>query len=83
MDVTKPYEFIGLGAMDVTKPYEFIGFGAMDVTKPTGACQNNIEIMSNLTAAKHISVEWARISVATAPGSLTPFVIHHIKGPLS
>ncbi len=34
MDVTKPYEVIGLGAMDVTKPYEFIGFGAMDVTKP-------------------------------------------------
>jgi hypothetical protein len=33
-DVTKPYEFIGFGAMDVTKPYEFIGFGAMDVTKP-------------------------------------------------
>ncbi len=31
MDVTKPYEFIGFGAMDVTKPYEFIGFGAMDV----------------------------------------------------
>ncbi len=27
MDVTKPYEFIGFGAMDVTKPYEFIGFG--------------------------------------------------------
>jgi hypothetical protein len=34
MDVTKPYEFIGSGAMDVTKPYEFIGSGAMDVTKP-------------------------------------------------
>ncbi len=33
-DVTKAYEFIGLGAMDVTKPYKFIGFGAMDVTKP-------------------------------------------------
>ena len=32
--VTKPYEFIGFGAMDVTKPYKFIGFGAMDVTKP-------------------------------------------------
>jgi hypothetical protein len=32
MDVTKPCEFIGFGAMDVTKPYEFIGFGAMDVT---------------------------------------------------
>ena len=34
MDVAKPYEFIGFGAMDVAKPYEFIGFGAMDVTKP-------------------------------------------------
>jgi hypothetical protein len=34
MDVTKPYEFIGIGALDVTKPYEFIGIGAMDVTKP-------------------------------------------------
>ena len=26
MVVTKPYKFIGFGAMDVTKPYEFIGF---------------------------------------------------------
>ncbi len=26
MDVTKPYEFMGLGAMDVTKSYEFKGF---------------------------------------------------------
>ena len=34
MYVTKPYKFIGFGAMDVTKPFEFIGFGAMDVTKP-------------------------------------------------
>ena len=34
MDVAKPYEFIGFGAMDVAKPYEFIWFGAMDVTKP-------------------------------------------------
>ncbi len=24
---TKPYNFIGFGAMDVTKPYKFIGFG--------------------------------------------------------
>ncbi len=31
MDVTKPYEFLGLGAMDVTKPYEFIGLGALAV----------------------------------------------------
>ncbi len=28
MDVAKPYEFIGFGAIDVTKPYKFIGFGA-------------------------------------------------------
>ncbi len=28
MAVTKPYEFIGFGAMDVTKPYKSIGFGA-------------------------------------------------------
>ncbi len=34
MDITKPYRFIGFGAMDVTKPYRFIGFGAMDITKP-------------------------------------------------
>jgi hypothetical protein len=27
--VTKPYKFIGLGAMDVTNAYEFIGFGAL------------------------------------------------------
>ncbi len=31
MDATKPYEFIGFGAMDATKPYEFIGFGAVSV----------------------------------------------------
>ncbi len=34
MAVTKPYEFIGFGAMAVTKPCEFIGFGAMAATKP-------------------------------------------------
>jgi hypothetical protein len=28
---TKPYKFMGFGAMDVTKPYKFIGFGTMDV----------------------------------------------------
>ncbi len=27
--VTKPYKFIGFGAMDVTKPSEFIRFGAL------------------------------------------------------
>ncbi len=34
MDATKPYKFIGFGAMDATKPYKFIRFGAMDATKP-------------------------------------------------
>ncbi len=34
MEVTKPYDFIGFGAMEVTKPHDFIGFGAMEVTKP-------------------------------------------------
>ncbi len=34
MGVTKPYRFIGFGALDVTKPYNFIGFGATGVTKP-------------------------------------------------
>ncbi len=26
MDVTKPYEFVGFGAMDGPKPYDFRGF---------------------------------------------------------
>ncbi len=33
MDVTKPYEFIGFGAVDGTKPYKFIGIGAMEVNQ--------------------------------------------------
>ena len=33
MEVTKPYEFIGFGAMEVTKAYKFIGLGAVEVTK--------------------------------------------------
>ncbi len=37
MDATKPYEFIGFGAMDATKPYEFIGFGATDATQTAQA----------------------------------------------
>ncbi len=34
MDVTKPYNFEGFGAMDVTEPYERTGFGAMGATEP-------------------------------------------------
>ena len=33
MEVTKPYTFIGFGAMEVTKPYKFIGFGALSQHK--------------------------------------------------
>ncbi len=33
MGATKPYKFLGSGALDVTKPYKFMGFGALDVTK--------------------------------------------------
>ncbi len=34
MGVTKPYKFIGFGAMDVPKPYKFIGFGDIHGPKP-------------------------------------------------
>ena len=34
MDVTKPYKFIGFGAMDVTKPYKFIWFSDIHGPKP-------------------------------------------------
>ncbi len=34
VDVTKPYEFMGFGAIDVTKPFKSIRFGAIDVAKP-------------------------------------------------
>ncbi len=34
MDVTKPFESIGFGALGVARPYEFIGFGAMAVAEP-------------------------------------------------
>ncbi len=33
---SKPYDFIGFGAMDVTKPYEFIWFGDIPGSKPYG-----------------------------------------------
>ncbi len=32
--ITKPYKFIGFGAIAITKPYKFIGFGAIAITKP-------------------------------------------------
>ena len=58
MDVTKPYEFMGFGAMDVTKPYEFIGFGAMEVTKA--------DFQPNL-APKPLWTDGARPAVPVAP----------------
>ncbi len=35
IEVTKPYRFIGFGAMDVTKPYKFIGFLGSKRTSPS------------------------------------------------
>jgi hypothetical protein len=32
MEVTKPYRFIGFGAMEFTKAYKFSRLGAMEVT---------------------------------------------------
>ncbi len=43
---SKPYEFIGLGAMDVTKPYRFILFGDIHGPKPY----------------KFVGLRWAMIS---------------------
>ncbi len=58
MDATKPYKFIGFGAMDATKPYEFIWFGAMDATKPykfTGLGANLVGgPMSDLTRSRRL-----------------------------
>jgi hypothetical protein len=33
--VSKPYKFIGFGAIDVSKTYKCIGFGAIGVSKPS------------------------------------------------
>jgi hypothetical protein len=44
MDVTKPYEFIGFGAMDVAKPSKLIGFGAMDSSGPAQGTNNRSKI---------------------------------------
>jgi hypothetical protein len=34
MEVTKPYKFIGFGAMEVTNAYKFIGFGGAGILNP-------------------------------------------------
>ncbi len=34
LGATKPYKFIGFGAIGATKPYIFIGFGAIGATRP-------------------------------------------------
>ncbi len=48
MEVTKPYEFIGFGAMEVTKPYDFIGFGAMERRAPIQVHKSGVHL-SRLT----------------------------------
>ncbi len=54
MDVTKPYEFIGFGAMDVTKPYEFIGFGAK-LTDPYVSSQLRVGVSF---AGLYVAAAW-------------------------
>ncbi len=44
MEVPKPYEFIGFGAMEVPKPYEFIGFGAMEVMLIAFLCLPTVSV---------------------------------------
>ncbi len=59
--VTKPYKFIGFGAMEVTKAYKFIGFGAMEVTKPckfTGFPSISESVL--LSVAVHVRRVWSR-----------------------
>ncbi len=41
MDVTKPYRFIGCGAMDVTNPSKFIKFGANPGLKSSTPLKEN------------------------------------------
>ncbi len=63
MDVTKPYEFIGSGAMDVTKPYEFIGFGAPGGEGATSACaQGHAVLIEGPRTGR--AAGWARRALA-------------------
>ena len=63
MGVTKPYEFIWLGAMGVTKPYEFIRFGAMYVTKTYGFIG-----LEGAVSATNVDDFWPRISKLRSTG---------------
>ncbi len=66
MEVTKPYEFIGFGAMAVTKPYEFIGFGAL--------CPERVERFQEAAYGDVIradSQKWRRLRIPSPPAMLT------------
>jgi hypothetical protein len=45
MEVTKPYEFIGCGAMDGPKPYKFIGFGIRRATRSSRGAEKEIKLV--------------------------------------
>ncbi len=75
MDVTKPYKFLGFGAIDVTKPYRFIGFGAMDVTKP----YKFIGFVTRGTS--HSSWAPARVYSTASRGQVRPATARPTKQP--
>ncbi len=60
MDVIKPYECIGLGAMDVTKPYEFIGFGGMGMSMEDRREETNKQVHQT-EAAKETSTRTLKV----------------------
>jgi hypothetical protein len=62
MGVTKPYEFIGFGAMGVTKPYEFIGFGAIGATKPYKFIRFGVETLAVSCLRFGLAVGLARMA---------------------
>jgi hypothetical protein len=85
MDVTKPYEFIGFGAMDVTKPYKFIGFGAMDVTKPYKFIGRLLDYINMIVPAVGIALEPGivsyRASFSRVSASILPCPAHIFAYP--
>ncbi len=49
MEVTKPYKFIGFGAMEVTKPYKVIGFGVFGLA-PSFSVAPPVQVVAGIKA---------------------------------
>ena len=75
MDVTKPYQFIGFGAMDDTRPCKFERFCVMDVTKPYkcicfGGCHQTLQIYRVRYVTKPYAFIWFGAMDVTKPLSV-------------